>query len=42
MASFIVLGLVALLLILAALQPADFRYERCALIAAPPATIFPR
>jgi hypothetical protein len=40
-ALFIVLGLVALLLILAALQPAEFRYERCTLIAAPPATIFP-
>lgn len=37
----VILGLVVLLLILAALQPTEFSYERSALIAAPAAAIFP-
>jgi hypothetical protein len=37
---FVILGLLALILLAAALRPADFRYERHALIAAPPAAVF--
>lgn len=35
-----ILGLIALILLAAALRPVDFRYERHALIAAPPAVVF--
>jgi hypothetical protein len=40
-ALLIVLGLVALVLILALFQPAHFRYERRAILSAAPADLFP-